>query len=405
MPQCYNYRARTPQGELVVGFLDAENQTAAVNALRGKNLFVVDIKPASEKSRDLISGALHAKVSHRDLAVFCRQFSVMLEAGLPIFQALNVLVQQTEKKYLRETTIKVVNRLEEGLSLAEAMRLYPKVFPLILTRMVEAGEISGTLEQVLGRLATHFEKEQQTREAIRGALTYPAIVFIVAAIAVGVLLTFVVPTFERVFQGLDVAVPLSTQVLLQVSRFFQRFWWAVLGGAVLIIAGLSYFLRSTVEGKEIWDRFILRLPVVGTLVKKAIVARFARTLGTIIGSGVPIITALEVAKRTTGNVVIAQAIERTIENVAEGGTIAGLLERSGVFPPMMTRMIAVGEETGALEELLEKAAAFYEQDVEATVKRLPVTIEPLLIIVLGGVVLLIVVSILTPIFSIYESLQ
>lgn len=405
MPQLYNYRARSSKGELVAGLLDAESQTAAINMLRGKNLFVVDIRPASETGREMISSAFRARVSHRDLAIFCRQFSVMLEAGLPIFQALNVLVQQTEKRYLRETTIKVINRLEEGLSLAEALRLYPNVFPLVLTSMVEAGEISGTLEQVLGRVAAHFEKEHQTREAIRGALTYPTIVLIIAAAAVGVLLTFVVPTFERVFRSLDITVPVSTQVLLEVSRFFKGFWWAILGGVAAIAAGLRYFVGSTIEGKEIWDRFLLGLPVIGILVKKAIIARFARTLGTMVGSGVPILTALEVVKRTTGNVVISRAIDRTIENVAEGGAIAGLLDRSGVFPPMITRMIAVGEETGALEELLEKAAAFYDQDVETAVKRLPVTIEPLLIIVLGGIVLVIILSILVPIFSIYESLH
>ncbi|WP_334111217.1 type II secretion system F family protein, partial [Thermodesulfitimonas autotrophica] len=310
-----------------------------------------------------------------------------------------------ENKVLRSALEGVVERLEGGLSLTEAFRLYPRVFPAVFTSMVEAGEVSGTLEEVLERLAVHFEKEHEIREAVRGALTYPVIVLIVAALVIGILLTFVVPTFVNIFRDMNLPLPLPTRFLMELSLFCKRFWPLLLFGLLLTGVALRYFFVYTPQGREVWDRFVLRVPVLGALVRKVIVARFARTLGTMVQSGVPILAALEVVKRTIGNVVITRALEQTIENVSEGGAIAGLLEKTGVFPPMVTRMVAVGEETGALEELLEKVAVFYDQDVEATAKRLSVAIEPLLIVVLGFIVGSIILSVLVPIFSIYGSVR
>lgn len=404
MARTFSYRARDFKGQLVTGFLEAESEVAVIRRLQGKNLFVTDIRPATKKSAAL-TAFLGGRVSQRDLAVFCRQFSVMLDAGLPVFQALSVLAGQAENKVLRGALEGVIDRLEGGLSLAEAFRLYPRVFPAVFTSMVEAGEVSGTLEEVLERLAVHFEKEHEIREAVRGALTYPTIVLIVAALVIGILLTFVVPTFVNIFRDMNLPMPLPTRFLMGLSLFCKRFWPLLLFGLVLTGAALRYFFTYTPQGKEVWDRFVLRVPVLGTLVRKVIVARFARTLGTMVQSGVPILAALEVVKRTIGNVVITRALEQTIENVSEGGAIAGLLEKTGVFPPMVTRMVAVGEETGALEELLEKVAVFYDQDVEATAKRLSVAIEPLLIVVLGFIVGSIILSVLVPIFSIYGSVR
>jgi len=251
----------------------------------------------------------------------------------------------------------------------------------------------------------HFEKEHELREKVRSALTYPTIVLVIAFLAVGVLMTFVVPTFVRILNDLNVPLPLPTRMLLGMSEFLKRFWYLVLAALVAGAAGLRYFFGATAWGREVWDHFVLRLPVVGMLVRKVIVARFARTLATMVRSGVPILTALEVVEKTTGNTVIARAIRETRENVSEGGAIAGLLEKSGVFPLMVTRMIAVGEETGALEELLEKVAAFYDQDVAAAVGRLVPTIEPVLILGLAFVVGSIILSILVPLFSIYGEIK
>lgn len=404
MARTFSYRARDLRGHLVSGTLEAESEAAVVKKLRAKNLFPVDIRLAPQSSITL-KGVLYGRVSHRELAIFCRQFSVMLEAGLPVFQALNVLVIQTENKFLRSTLEKVIEHLEGGLSLAEAFRLYPRIFPPIFTSMVEAGEVSGTLEEVLKRLAVHFEKEHEIREAVRNALTYPAIVLVVAAFVIGILFAFVIPTFVNIFRDMNVPLPLPTQLLMGLSLFFKRFWLLLLLGLILTGVVLRYFFAYTPQGKEVWDRFVLRVPIFGVLVRKVIIARFARTLGTMVQSGVPILVALEVVKKTIGNVVITRALEQTIENVSEGGAIAGLLEKTGVFPPMVTRMVAVGEETGALEELLEKVAAFYDQDVEAAAKRLSVAIEPVLIVVLGFIVGSIILSVLVPIFSIYGSVR
>ena len=406
MPRLFAYKARSFKGEPVSGFLEAESETAVATALRGKNLFIIDIRPAAGKDREIsLRGISRKRVSQRNLAIFCRQFAAMIGAGLPVFQALNILALQAENPYFRGALGKVVEHVEGGMSLAEAFSLFPQVFPPVFTSMIEAGEVSGTLEEVLERLALHFEKEHELREKVRSALTYPTIVLVIAFLAVGVLMTFVVPTFVRILNDLNVPLPLPTRMLLGMSEFLKRFWYLVLAALVAGAAGLRYFFGATAWGREVWDHFVLRLPVVGMLVRKVIVARFARTLATMVRSGVPILTALEVVEKTTGNTVIARAIRETRENVSEGGAIAGLLEKSGVFPLMVTRMIAVGEETGALEELLEKVAAFYDQDVAAAVGRLVPTIEPVLILGLAFVVGSIILSILVPLFSIYGEIK
>lgn len=406
MAPVFAYKARSFTGEPIEGSLEADTEAAAVSALQKKNLFVVDIHPALRKRREIAgAGFWGPRVSLRDLALFCRQFAVMVEAGVPAFQALSILATQMENVYFGRVLQKVVTHLEEGYGLSDAFSLFPQVFPPIFTRMLEVGEVSGALQQVLARLAVHFEKEHEIREELRNALAYPAVVLAITALAIGVMLTFVLPTFARILGDLNVPLPLPTKVLLEVGVFARHFWYLALLVLILLVTGLKYFFGSTVEGKEIWDRIVLRLPLVGPVVRKVIIARFARTLGTMLKSGVPVISALEVVKRAAGNAVIERAIERTIESVSEGGSIAELLEKSGVFPLMVTQMIAVGEETGALEELLEKVAAFYEQDVAVAVKRLSVTVEPFLVLILGGVVGGIILSVLMPIFSIYGGIR
>ena len=406
MAQLFAYKARTYQGELLNGVVEADNESAAVRILRDKNVFVVDVRPAVAKGREIsLGGLLQKKVSLKELSLFCRQFSVMIGGGLPVFQALNILAEQTENVRFRATLKKVIERVQGGMSLAETFRLFPDVFSPIFTSMVEAGEVSGTLEQVLERLAVHFEKEHEIRRKVRGALTYPAVVLVIAAVAVTVLVTFVIPRFAHILNNMNVPLPLPTRVSIRASLFLRQYWYLVFIILLSAVFGLRYVFGSTAGGKRIWDRFVLKLPVVGALVHKVIMARFARTLGTMSRSAVPILAALDVVKKTTGNVVIAQAVEETAEDVSKGGSIALLLEKSGVFPLMMTRMIAIGEQTGTLEELLEKVAVFYDRDVEAAVERLAPTIEPVLIVFVGIIVGSIILSIMVPLFSIYGGVQ
>ncbi|MEW6182931.1 MAG: type II secretion system F family protein [Bacillota bacterium] len=404
----FAYKTRSHEGRHVDGFLEADSEAAAVGILRARNLFVVDVRPATDAggtSRFNISleSLFRPKVTLRELAIFCRQFSVMLEAGVPVFQSLNILAEQTEKSAFKQAIGKVVEQLEGGFGLAESFRLFPRIFPPVFTSMIEAGEVSGTLELVLGRLAVHFEKEHEIREQVRGAMMYPAVVLLIAFMAVTILMIWVIPGFEKLLADMKADLPLPTRFIFGVSRFVRHFWWAPPAVAVLFILSLKYFFGSTIGGKELWDRAVLRMPIVGTVARKVIIARFARTLGSMVKSGVPILAALEVVRKTAGNAVASRAIGETMESVSEGGAIAGLLEKSGVFPPMVTRMVAIGEETGAMESLLEKVATFYDQDVDQAVKRLTVTIEPVLIVLVGVVVGSIILSILIPMFSIYSS--
>jgi type IV pilus assembly protein PilC len=327
-----------------------------------------------------------------------------LQSGLPVFQTLGITAAQTENPALKRALTEVIERVESGQTLAGAFRLSPGVFPEMFTSMVEAGEASGALDLVLERLAVHFEKEHEIREQIRVALTYPAVVLIIAALAVGIIMTFVIPNFMRIMNDMNVAVPLFTRAVFGASESFRHYGHLAAFALVLGAAGVRYFLRETVAGKEALDRLVLRLPVIGRLARKVIVARFARTLGTMVRSGVPILSALEVIKRITGNVVFARAIEDTINSVAEGRSMAEALDKS-VFPPMVTRIVAVGEETGSLEEMLEKVAAFFDRDVETAIKRLAATVEPVLTVVIGGLVGAIIFSILVPLFSIYGSFE
>jgi len=402
MARLFAYKARGFKGERISGFLEAESEAAVDTTLRAKNLFVVEVRPAAGRDLEISRiGIFRRKVSQRQLAFFCRQLAAMIGAGLPVFQALNILALQAENPRLGEVLGKIVGEVERGMSLAEAFSLHPEIFPPVFTSMVEAGEVSGSLAEVLERLAVHFEREHEVREKVRSALAYPVIVIVVAFLAVMVLTTFVVPTFARILADLNIPLPLPTRMLMAFGLFMRENWYFVFATLVIGIAALRYLVDRTAQGREIRDRLLLRLPVVGALLQKVIIARFARTLAAMVRSGVPILTALEVVKRAAGNIVISRAIEETIESVSEGGPIAGLLEKSGVFPLMVTRMVAVGEQTGTLDELLEKVAGFYDRDVTATVERLVPTIEPAMIIGLAVIVGGIMLSVLLPLFSIY----
>lgn len=398
----FSYRARDFSGQQVKGLLEAENREAAVERLREQKLFITAIHEARASSITWRT-IRQEKIPGRHMAVFCRQFSTMINAGLPVLTSLLILKEQTESKTLRQVIGQVAQDLQKGETLADAFRAHPKSIPDLMVNMVEAGEVGGVLDEVLSRLAVHFEKEHAMREKVRSAMTYPVVVLCVALLAVIFLLTFVLPAFQGILTNLGVEMPFLTKVILGISAFLRTFWYLSLLSIILFAVGVKKSL-ATERGRTVWDKFTLKAPVLGALTQKVIISRFARTLGTLLKGGVPILQALEVVKRTAGNRVVAEGISKAQVNIRDGGGMAGPLAECGVFPPMVIQMIAIGEETGVLDGLLEKLSDFYDGEVDNMVSRLSSIIEPLMILFLGGIVGFIILAILLPMFKIIGSI-
>lgn len=405
MPETFVYRARDLTGRLVRGQLEAESEARAVALLREQNYVVVDLQAAPAGAKIGFGHAVlrERPVGARSLAVFCRQLATLIEAGVPLLSALVTLGEQTEDRVLRRAVAGVAEHLRGGRGLAEALRFYPRVFPPLMTNMVEAGEVGGVLDRVLERLALHFEKEHALASKIKSAVTYPAVVISVAVLTLLVMVTFVLPAFTDMLYALDVPMPLPTRLVIALSEGLRMYWYLL----PVVVAGLFVALRvayTSPRGRKHWDRLVLRLPIFGKLVHKTIIARFCRTLGTLLRGGVPILRALDVVRAVAGNTLVVQAVEEAAVNVRAGASLAEPMARSGVFPPLVTQMITVGEETGALDTMLERVAAFYESEVETLVARLASLIEPVLIVGLGAIVGFIVIAILLPYFQMLGSL-
>jgi len=403
MPQVFAYRARNLSGGLLTGKIEAENQGAAVALLREKNLFVLAIKPVRSSGFNL-TRLLGLKVKTKELAVFCRQFATMSEAGISILQCLNVLIQQTESKPLRKIIREVITGIERGKSLSEAFREHKALLPGIFINMLAAGEISGTLDQALGRLATHFEKEHELREKIKSAMTYPLLVAGMASLAMIFLMVFIVPIFVDIFTQMGAQLPLPTRLVLGVSNLISKSGHLVTLALVILFFALKRAIARE-KGRKIVDRLVRRLPVAGPLTNKTVVARFARTLATLLRSGVPLMLSLETVEKVVGNTIAAEEIAAARENIREGERMAPMFSKSRFLPPMAVSMIAIGEESGALDDLLEKLAVFYEQEVEAMIARLSSLLEPLLIAGVGVMVGFIALSIYLPLFSLAGAMQ
>lgn len=405
MAQKFFYKARNPAGKRVTGNVEAENRNKALVLLRERKFFVVELKEAPSRGASFsLDKIFKKKVSPRELAVLCRQFATMTQAGVPILQCLTILIQQCDNKTLRETLKKVTGNLEGGMSLAESLKSYPDVFPEIFVSMVEAGEVGGALDRVLDRLAVHFDKEHDLREKVKSAMTYPAVVALVAVLAVAVLLIFVIPKFTTMLTEMKAPIPITTQLIILFSNFLTDFWYT----AVLFIAGAVLGYKRAVRterGKMMKDRFALKLPVFGPIIQKIIISRFCRSLSALLKSGVPVLQALDVIKNIAGNYAVIKSIKDAEDSIKEGQSISSTLQKSGVFPPMVTRMMAIGEETGALDTLLEKIADFYERETEDLVARLSSLLEPVLIVGMGGVVGFIILSIILPMFSVINNVK
>ncbi len=334
----------------------------------------------------------------RDIVIFTRQFATMINAGLPLVQCLEILAEQTDNPGLRKAIEEVLYDVESGNTLADSLGRHPKVFTRLYVNMVAAGEAGGILDTILLRLATFLEKSDALARKIKGAMIYPGVILLVATAAVAILLIFVIPTFQGMFASAGVPLPLPTQIVIALSAFLQVWWWAVLVGIIAAGLGLRQFYRTD-QGELLIDGMLLRLPILGDLLRKAAVARFTRTLGTLVSSGVSILEGLEITARTAGNRVIHDAVMGSRSSIAGGETISAPLKESAVFPPMVVQMINVGEQTGGLDEMLDKIADFYDEEVDAAVSALLSAMEPVMIVVLGVVVGGMIVAMYLPIFD------
>ena len=401
----FAYSGRTRAGQTVTGERVADSIDGAVAALRREQILVTQINPVKEAAKAAAGPkAVKAKsVSAKNLAVFTRQFSVMIDAGLPLVQCLDILGTQEEDKNFSAVILATRTDVESGASLADAMRRHPKAFDALFTNMVAAGEAGGILDTILKRLATYIEKAVKLKSQVKSAMVYPVAVIVIAAVVVGVILWKVIPTFANLFAGLGAELPLPTRIVIALSNNLVRFGPFLIAG----MFGAAFAVRSfyaTPRGRTLIDAMFLKLPVMGSLLRKIAVARFCRTLSTLLASGVSILEALDITARTAGNAIIEDAILTTRKSIERGETIAQPLKETAVFPAMVVQMIGVGEATGALDTMLSKIADFYEEEVDVAVAGLLTLLEPIMIAFLGGVVGGIVIAMYMPIFDLISKL-
>ena len=398
----WEYTAKAAaSGQIVKGELDVPTRDDVMAFLRKSRLTVVTVREAAKARGGLTFGA---RVKTRDVVIFTRQFATMINAGLPLVQSLSILAQQTENKLLREITRQVVYDVEAGNTLADALRKHPKGFSDLYVNMVAAGEAGGILDTILLRLATFLEKNDALVRKVKGAMIYPGVIMSVAVGAIAILLIFVIPTFANMFASVNMELPLPTRIVMGASQFLLNWWWMI----ALVIAGSVFAIRQyykTPDGQKRIDQMLLNAPVLGDVLRKSAVSRFTRTLGTLISSGVSILDGLEITAKTAGNRVIHDAVMQSRQSIAGGETIAGPLEQSKVFPPMVISMVAVGEQTGGLDEMLAKIADFYDEEVDVAVSALLSLMEPLMIVVLGVIVGGMVVAMYLPIFDMVGAIQ
>ncbi len=397
----FNYTARTLTGELQSGSIDLPSENDVVAHLRKNRMIVVKVQQAP---KDIKLTAFQKGVTTRDIVIFTRQFATMINSGLPLVQALDILAEQSENKALKDVTKQVVYDVESGHTLADALRKHPKAFTELYVNMVAAGEAGGILDTILLRLAVFMEKNDALVRKVKGAMIYPAVIFTVAGLAIVILLIFVIPVFQDMFAGIGQQLPLPTRIVIGSSNFLKSFWWAIIVAGFLIFFGTRRYY-ATPQGKLNIDRLLLNVPVLGDLIRKSAVSRFTRTLGTLIASGVSILDGLEITAKTAGNRVIHDAVMESRASIAGGETIAAPLQKSKVFPPMVISMIAVGEQTGGLDEMLSKIADFYDEEVDAAVEALLSLMEPVMIVVLGVIVGGMIVAMYLPIFNMINAVQ
>lgn len=391
----FAYVGRTRGGQTISGEMDAPNRDAVVAQLRKQQILATSVK---QKAKDIQINIFGGGVNDRDIAVFTRQFATMIDAGLPLVQCLEILSTQQPNRIFKKALQEIRQDVEGGSTFANALKKQPKVFNHLYTNMVEAGEAGGILDTILNRLAAYIEKAMTLKRRVKSALIYPSTIVTVAVVVVVFLLLFVIPTFKSMFEGFGATLPLPTRIILEASRLMTAYWYIMTGVLVASIVGLRYYYK-TPNGRRVIDSLLLQAPVFGELIRKVAVAKFTRTLGTLISSGVAILDGLEITARTAGNKVVEEAVMRTRASIAEGKTIAEPLKASKVFPPMVVSMIAVGEQTGALDSMLSKIADFYDEEVDVAVANLTSLLEPMLMVFLGVVIGGVVIAMYLPIFK------
>lgn len=398
MPK-FAYKAKEANGDIKEGFIDAGKESEAISKLKAQKLTPIDVHEDGAGLDGLWEKIIGPPaVTSKDLVLFSRQLSTLVSAGVPIVQSLGILEDQQENPTFKRVLNEVRMDIEAGLSISDALRKHPDAFPAIYTAMIRAGELGGILDTILERLSGFLESSEALKQKVKGAMMYPAIVLTICSVVTIFLLTFVIPTFGKIFEGFGKELPMPTQILLDLSKVLINYWYLIPS----IPAGSYYAFKkfyATPNGLMLVDGKVLDAPVFGMILRKVAVAKFTRTLGTLIKSGVPIMQALETVAATAGNAVIEKAVSDARESIREGGRLTDPLKRSGLFPNMVTQMIGVGEETGALDQMLEKIADFYDQEVDTAVNGLTSLIEPIVICVMGVVIGSIVVAMFLPMFE------
>jgi type IV pilus assembly protein PilC len=396
----YEWKGRDREGNPQTGVLIGDSKDAVIAALRRQQIVVTTVK---EKGKEIALPKFGGGIKSKDIAVFTRQFSVMIDAGLPLVQCLDILGQQQDNKAFQKVILQIRQDVEAGSSLAEAMRKHPQAFDDLYVNMVAAGEAGGILDTILQRLASYIEKAVKLKSQVRSALVYPVAVITIAIIVVYIILWKVIPVFATLFEGLGTQLPFLTQVIVNISRFIGNFWWLIL----LVVIGIVFAIRQyyqTEGGRYQIDKLLLRTPVIGQLLRKIAVARFCRTLATLLSSGVAILESLDITARTAGNAVLEESILKVRKEVEEGKSLAEPLARTEQFPPMVCQMIGVGEQTGAMDTMLSKIADFYEDEVDAAIEGMMALLEPVMIAFLGVVIGIIVVAMYLPMFSLISQI-
>jgi len=397
----FAYVGRTRSGAVKKGELSAKTRDEAVDQLRKQSVVVTSLEEKKSGAGGFNLSFLGSGLTDKDLVVFTRQFGTMINAGLPLVQCLEILSTQSENKVLRETVGEVKTQVEAGSTFSDALRRHPKVFDDLYVNLVHAGEVGGLLDTILTRLAVYIEKAMKLKGQIKSAMIYPSAIMGVAVVVIAVLMIFVIPIFAKMFlelSGGKVGLPGPTQIVIDASNFFIAYWYVILGVIVGTIVGIKKYY-ATVRGRMVIDKLLLKLPVVGDLIRKASVAKFTRTLGTLLSSGVPLLDGLTICAKTSGNKVVEETLINARVSISGGKTIADPLAASGVFPKMVTHMIAVGESTGALDAMLGKIADFYEDEVDQAVTSLTALLEPAMMVFLGIVIGFIVIAMYLPIFK------
>ena len=398
----FAYSVRDRAGKVITGTIDADNQAAVAHRLKAMGYAPLSINPAKAGiNRELSIPGFGKKVKLKDLAVMSRQFATMINSGLSILRALTILGEQTENKYLATILTQVRNDIETGASLSDALGKHRNVFPPLMVNMCKAGEVGGFLDSTMLQIAENFEADVKLRSKIKSAMTYPVVVFCIAILACLGMLWFIVPVFAKMFAGLGAKLPAPTQILVDISHMMK---FMVPIGAIAVVVGSAMYkkFKHQEQVRSVVDPIKLKTPIFGNLFRKVALSRFARNLGTMLHSGVPILQSLDIVADTTGNIVLTRAIREVQDSVRQGESLAGPLTRHPVFPAMVVQMMAVGEDTGALDAMLHKISEFYDQEVEATTEALTSLIEPLMIAALGGIVGSMIIALYMPIFSIYN---